>query len=72
MFGDDEVTVCAAPLFHIAGLGGLAPMLLVGGCTVEAVEALAAGAWAGAGGVGNGAAPIAAAPPAAGPDHAGD
>ena len=34
LFGDDEVSLCASPLFHIASLGGIAPSVLVGGTTV--------------------------------------
>ncbi|WP_375503127.1 long-chain-fatty-acid--CoA ligase [uncultured Jatrophihabitans sp.] len=34
LFDDDEVTLCASPLFHIASIGGLAPMTLIGGTTV--------------------------------------
>lgn len=33
-FGDDDVTLCASPLFHIAGLGSVAPVLFVGGTVV--------------------------------------
>src|SRR6195952_307104 len=31
LFADDEITLVAAPLFHIAGIGAIAPMLLIGG-----------------------------------------
>src|SRR5579863_3932736 len=31
---DHEVNLCAAPLFHIASLGGIAPLVLIGGTTV--------------------------------------
>ncbi len=34
LFDDDEVNLCAAPLFHIGAIGSVAPMLLIGGCTV--------------------------------------
>jgi fatty-acyl-CoA synthase len=34
MFGDDEVVLCASPLFHIASLGAVAPTVLIGGTTV--------------------------------------
>jgi fatty-acyl-CoA synthase len=34
LFADDEITLVAAPLFHIAGIGAIAPMLLIGGTTV--------------------------------------
>ncbi|HSP39735.1 MAG TPA: long-chain-fatty-acid--CoA ligase [Frankiaceae bacterium] len=34
LFADDEITLVAAPLFHIAGIGAIAPMLLIGGVTV--------------------------------------
>ena len=35
LFDDEgEVTLCASPLFHIAGLGGLGPMLLIGATVV--------------------------------------
>jgi len=32
--GDHEVNLCAAPLFHIAAIGGVAPLVLIGGTTV--------------------------------------
>ena len=34
IFGDDEVSLTAAPMFHIAALGAVGPMLLIGGTTV--------------------------------------
>jgi fatty-acyl-CoA synthase len=34
LFGDDEVNLCASPLFHIASIGSIAPMALTGGTTV--------------------------------------
>jgi fatty-acyl-CoA synthase len=34
LFGADEVNLCAAPMFHIASIGIVAPMALVGGTTV--------------------------------------
>ena len=34
LFDDDEITLCASPLFHIASIGGIAPMTLIGGTTV--------------------------------------
>ncbi|MDQ1673387.1 MAG: fatty-acyl-CoA synthase, partial [Frankiaceae bacterium] len=34
LFREDEVTMVAAPLFHIAGIGAVAPMMLIGGTTV--------------------------------------
>src|SRR5690349_11692820 len=34
LFGDDEVNLCASPLFHIASIGSVAPMALIGGTTV--------------------------------------
>jgi fatty-acyl-CoA synthase len=34
LFDDDEVNLCASPLFHIASIGSVAPMALVGGTTV--------------------------------------
>jgi acyl-CoA synthetase (AMP-forming)/AMP-acid ligase II len=34
LFGDDEVNLCASPLFHIASIGAIAPMTLIGGTTV--------------------------------------
>jgi fatty-acyl-CoA synthase len=34
MFGDEEVVLCASPLFHIASLGAVAPTVLIGGTTV--------------------------------------
>jgi fatty-acyl-CoA synthase len=34
LFGDDEVNLCASPLFHIASIGSVAPMTLIGGTTV--------------------------------------
>ncbi|MBE7187080.1 long-chain-fatty-acid--CoA ligase [Jatrophihabitans endophyticus] len=34
LFADDEVNLCASPLFHIASLGSIAPFVLVGGTTV--------------------------------------
>ena len=34
LFDDDEVNLCASPLFHIASIGGIAPMILIGGTTV--------------------------------------
>jgi acyl-CoA synthetase (AMP-forming)/AMP-acid ligase II len=36
LFGDDEVMLVSSPLFHIAGVGSLAPMLLIG-CTAVLV-----------------------------------
>jgi fatty-acyl-CoA synthase len=33
-FGDEEVVLCASPLFHIASLGAVAPTVLIGGTTV--------------------------------------
>jgi fatty-acyl-CoA synthase len=34
LFGDDEVNLCAAPMFHIASIGAVAPMVLIGATTV--------------------------------------
>ncbi|HVV13687.1 AMP-binding protein [Amycolatopsis sp.] len=34
LYGDDEVFLCGSPLFHIGALGGVAPILLIGGTTV--------------------------------------
>jgi fatty-acyl-CoA synthase len=34
LFDDHEVNLCASPLFHIASIGAIAPMLLIGGTTV--------------------------------------
>ena len=34
LFADDEVNLCASPLFHIASIGAIAPMVLIGGTTV--------------------------------------
>ena len=34
LFGDHEVNLCASPLFHIASIGAIAPMTLIGGATV--------------------------------------
>jgi fatty-acyl-CoA synthase len=34
LFADEEVNLCASPLFHIASIGALAPMALTGGTTV--------------------------------------
>ncbi len=34
LFADDEVNLCASPLFHIASVGGIAPLVLIGGTTV--------------------------------------
>jgi fatty-acyl-CoA synthase len=34
LFGDDEVNLCAAPMFHIASIGSVAPMVLIGATTV--------------------------------------
>ncbi|GAA0944133.1 long-chain-fatty-acid--CoA ligase [Actinocorallia libanotica] len=34
LFGDDEVNLCASPLFHIGAIGSVAPMLMVGATTV--------------------------------------
>jgi len=34
LFGDDEVNLCAAPMFHIASIGIVAPMVLIGGTLV--------------------------------------
>src|SRR5580704_12940331 len=34
LFADDEVNLCASPLFHIASIGAIAPMALIGGTTV--------------------------------------
>jgi fatty-acyl-CoA synthase len=34
LFDDDEVNLCASPLFHIASIGSVAPMALIGGTTV--------------------------------------
>ena len=31
---DDAITFCASPMFHIAAVGGIAPLLLVGGTTI--------------------------------------
>ena len=34
LFDDHEVNLCASPLFHIASIGAIAPMALIGGTTV--------------------------------------
>ena len=34
LFADNEVNLCASPLFHIASIGAIAPMALIGGTTV--------------------------------------
>ena len=34
LFDDHVVNLCASPLFHIASIGAIAPMLLIGGTTV--------------------------------------
>jgi fatty-acyl-CoA synthase len=34
LFDDHEVNLCAAPLFHIASIGAVAPMVLIGATTV--------------------------------------
>ncbi|GAA2735313.1 long-chain-fatty-acid--CoA ligase [Actinocorallia aurantiaca] len=34
LFGDDEINLCASPLFHIGAIGSVAPMLMVGATTV--------------------------------------
>ena len=34
LFDDAEVNLCASPLFHIASIGSVAPMALIGGTTV--------------------------------------
>ena len=34
LFDDLEVNLCASPLFHIASIGAIAPMVLIGGTTV--------------------------------------
>ncbi len=34
LFDDREVNLCAPPLFHIASIGAIAPMVLIGGTTV--------------------------------------
>jgi len=34
LFGDDTVNLCASPMFHIAAVGVVAPLLLIGGTTV--------------------------------------
>ena len=34
MFDDGEVNLCSSPLFHIASVGGVAPLVLIGGTTV--------------------------------------
>ena len=34
LFDDHEVNLCASPLFHIASIGAIAPMVLIGGTTV--------------------------------------
>jgi AMP-binding enzyme len=34
LFADDEVNLCASPLFHIASVGAIAPMAQIGGTTV--------------------------------------
>ena len=34
LFDDDEVNLCASPLFHIASIGSVAPLVLIGGTTV--------------------------------------
>jgi len=34
LFADDEVNLCASPLFHIASIGAIAPIVLIGGTTV--------------------------------------
>jgi fatty-acyl-CoA synthase len=34
LFDDAEVNLCASPLFHIASIGSVAPLVLIGGTTV--------------------------------------
>ncbi len=34
MFDDNEVNLCSSPLFHIASIGVIAPLVLIGGTTV--------------------------------------
>src|SRR5580658_8751543 len=34
LFDDHEIDLCAAPLFHIASIGAVAPMVLIGATTV--------------------------------------
>ena len=34
LFDDHEANLCASPLFHIASIGAIAPMVLIGGTTV--------------------------------------
>ena len=34
MFDDHEVNLCSSPLFHIASIGSVAPLVLIGGTTV--------------------------------------
>ena len=34
LFADDEVNLCASPLFHIASIGSVTPLVLIGGTTV--------------------------------------
>jgi len=34
MFDDHEVNLCSSPLFHIASIGAVAPLVLIGGTTV--------------------------------------
>jgi fatty-acyl-CoA synthase len=34
LYRDDDVNLCASPLFHIAAIGSVAPMIAVGGATV--------------------------------------
>ncbi len=34
LFGDDEINLCASPLFHIGAIGSVAPMLMIGATTV--------------------------------------
>ncbi|GAA4994914.1 fatty-acid--CoA ligase FadD5 [Yinghuangia aomiensis] len=36
LWGDDEISMVASPLFHSGAIGSVAPMLLVGGCLVIA------------------------------------
>lgn len=36
LFDDDAVNLCASPLFHIAAIGSIAPMLQIGVPTVIA------------------------------------
>ncbi|GAA3205316.1 AMP-binding protein [Actinocorallia longicatena] len=34
LFRDDDVNLCASPMFHIAAIGSIAPMIALGGTTV--------------------------------------